>query len=128
MSKKADAVVEKDVVLIYIENKPAFFAQVQSFEPDHKPKWWHVTLLVLQLPITSVTWILRTEQINGEEFTMAGTPIRIEKVKAPQEQDFAPQAINNPEQVESPRKQSKEKKKNEKPARILSLGSDKNEE
>jgi hypothetical protein len=69
-----------DVVLIYHNEQPAFFAQVQDVLPDHKRDWYHVKLLVLQIPMTEVTWILREEYINGEIFTMDGNNVRIEKV------------------------------------------------
>ena len=78
---------ENDIVLVYVDEKPAFFARVEGFTADHKPKWWHVKLLMLTMPLRVVTWVLRLEQINGvEPFTMGGTPIRIEKVVAPPEQ------------------------------------------
>jgi hypothetical protein len=69
-----------DVVLIYHNEQPAFFAQVQDILPDHKRDWYHVKLLVLQVPLTEVTWILREEYINGESFTMDGDSVRMEKV------------------------------------------------
>lgn len=74
-----------DVVLVYVENKPAFFARIESITPDVKPEWFQVKLLVLQVPLVVVTWILREPYINGVEFTMGGRPIRIEKVVAPEE-------------------------------------------
>jgi hypothetical protein len=69
-----------DVVLVYHDEKPAFFAQVQDISPDHKRDWYRVGLLVLQVPLTEVTWILREEYINGDVFTMNGDRMRIEKV------------------------------------------------
>jgi hypothetical protein len=69
-----------DVVLIYHNEEPAFFAQVQDISPDHKPDWYQVRLLVLQVPLTEVTWILREEYVNGEMFTMDGDNIRMENV------------------------------------------------
>ena len=69
-----------DVVLIYHNEQPAFFAQVQDILPDHKRDWYQVRLLVLQVPLTEVTWILREEYINGEVFTMDGDSVRMEKV------------------------------------------------
>jgi hypothetical protein len=69
-----------DVVLIYHNEQPAFFAQVQDVLPDHKRDWYQVRLLVLQVPLAEVTWILREEYINGEVFTMDGDSVRMEKV------------------------------------------------
>ena len=69
-----------DVVLIYREEQPAFFARIEDILNDRKRDWYQVRLLVLQVPLTEVVWILRDEYINGEEFTMNGRKIRIEKV------------------------------------------------
>lgn len=77
---------EGDVVLVYMDNSPAFFARVESISADIKPQWFHLKLLVLQIPMLVVTWILREVYINGEEFTMGGRPMRIEKVVAPSEE------------------------------------------
>ncbi len=113
-----DPVVEKDLVLIHINDQPAFYARVEGFEPDHKPNWWHVKLLALLFPPQLITWILRREQINGEPFTMQGTPIRIEKVKVPQETAADPEP-----EPQSGHEVSDEPAAGEgKQARILSLG------
>lgn len=74
---------ENDVVLVYIENNPTFFARIENINPDFKKGWWRVRLLILQIPLMVATWILDNEQIRGADFTMGGTPIRIEKVIAP---------------------------------------------
>jgi hypothetical protein len=75
---------EGDVVLVHIDNTPAFFARVESISPDVKPDWFHAKLLVLQVPPLLVTWILRPSYIDGAEFTMGGRPMRLEKVVAPE--------------------------------------------
>jgi hypothetical protein len=75
---------EGDVVLIHVEEKPLSFARIERIEPDHKPDWYHVTFLLLQIPLQEVTWILKDIYINGQEFTMGGKPMRIEKVEARQ--------------------------------------------
>jgi len=54
--------------------------------PDHKRDWYHVKLLILKVPLQPVTWILRTAYINGEEFTMNGKRMRIEKIVCPEEE------------------------------------------
>ena len=74
-----------DVVLIYCEEEPAFFARIEDISADRKRDWYQVRLLVLQIPLTEVVWILRDEYINGEAFTMNGRKIMIEKVMAPRE-------------------------------------------
>ena len=75
-----------DVVLVYMDNNPSFFARVDEISADVKPGWFHVKLLVLQVPLLVVTWILREAYYNGGEFTMGGRPMRIEKVNAPAEE------------------------------------------
>ena len=75
---------ENDLVLIYFEDKPLSFARIEDILPDSKPNWYHVKLLLLQIPLQVVTWILRDVYINGEEFTMNGKRMRLEKVESPQ--------------------------------------------
>lgn len=70
-----------DVVLIYFEDQPAIFARIESIEPDIKRDWYHVTLLLLTIPVQTVTWILRKAYINGTPFTMNGKSVRLEKVE-----------------------------------------------
>ncbi len=72
-----------DIVLVYIERKPTFFARIEEISPDIKANWWQVKLLILTIPIQVTTWILEEIQINGEEFTMGGKPVRLEKVVCP---------------------------------------------
>ena len=59
-----------DIVLIYMENSPLVFARVEAIEPDIKPDWYHIKLLMLQVPLQVVTWILRDTYIGGATFTM----------------------------------------------------------
>jgi len=72
-----------DLVSVYIENKPAFFARIEEISPDIKPGWWQVKLLVLTHPLQVFSWILEESQINGAPFTMGGTPVFLEKVVSP---------------------------------------------
>jgi hypothetical protein len=89
---------ENDVVLIYFEEQPLAFARIEAITPDHKPGWYHTKLLLLQLPLQSVTWILRDVYIDGEAFTMGGKRMRLEPVVCPAEsQEEAPQ---QPEKME----------------------------
>ncbi|MCU0574215.1 MAG: hypothetical protein MUC41_14645 [Syntrophobacteraceae bacterium] len=74
---------EGDLVLVHVENQPAFFARIEAIFADVKPHWFQVRMLVLQVPLVVITWILREPYINGEEFTMGGRPMRMEKVVAP---------------------------------------------
>ena len=75
---------ENDIVLIYFEDKPLVFARIEDILVDSKPNWYHVKLLLLQVPLQVVTWILRDVYINGAEFTMNGKKMRLEKIKSPE--------------------------------------------
>ena len=77
--------IENDLILVYFEDKPLSFARIESILPDSKPDWYHVKLLLLQIPPQLVTWILRDVYINGSEFTMNGKRMRLEKVLVPDE-------------------------------------------
>ncbi|BDV44469.1 hypothetical protein GURASL_33920 [Geotalea uraniireducens] len=72
-----------DLVMVHIDEKPAFYARIEDVSPDVKPGWWRVKLLVLTVPLEIYTWILEESQINGALFTMGGTPVRMEKVVSP---------------------------------------------
>ncbi len=76
---------ENDLVLIHFEDSPLVFARVEQIVPDAKPDWYHITLLMLQVPLQTVTWILKDIYINGETFTMNGKAMRLEKVETPVE-------------------------------------------
>ena len=86
--------VENDIVLVYFEDKPLSFARIEEILPDSKPDWYHVKLMLLQIPLQIVTWILRDVYINGEEFTMNGKRMRLEKVVAPYESNPTGQETN----------------------------------
>ena len=77
--------LENDLVLIYLEDNPLVFARIEGITPDSKPEWYHVTLLMLQIPPQIVTWILRDAYIDGQAFTMNGKRLRLEKVELPAE-------------------------------------------
>jgi hypothetical protein len=96
--------MENDVVLIYFEDRPISFARIEDISPDVKKDWYHVKLLLLQVPLQVVTWILRDIYINGGEFTMEGKKVRLEKV-------VCPKGIGPPDKEKSvPEEKSKEKK------------------
>jgi hypothetical protein len=73
-----------DLVLIYVEDKPMASARVEDIQPDMKRGWFQIKFLILQIPPTIVTWILRDIYINGVEYTMGGQKMRIEKVVLPE--------------------------------------------
>jgi len=89
---------ENDIVLIYFEDRPLAFARIESILPDSKPNWYHVELLMLQMPLQVVSWILRDIYIDGSEFTMNGKKMRLELVEKPKA-DLAP--VEVPENEES---------------------------
>lgn len=75
---------ENDIVLIHFEDQPLSFARIEEVLPDNKPDWYHVKLLMLQIPLQVVTWILRDRYIMGDEFTMNGKRMRLERVVCPE--------------------------------------------
>lgn len=106
---------EGDVVLVHVEDTPAFFARIECISPDVKPDWYQVTLLVLQVPLVEVAWILREEYINGASFTMGGKKVVIERVVAPPKEP-SPERERKP--VEDPNKKSAAE---EEKAKVISL-------
>lgn len=76
---------EKDIVLIYYEDKPMSFARIERIDEDIKRGWYRVKLFLLQVPLQSVTWILRDAYIDGSPFTMGGKQMRLEKVTCPED-------------------------------------------
>ncbi len=83
-----------DIVLIYLEESPVSFARVENIVPDTKKDWFHIKLLMLQIPLQVVTWTLKDDYINGDEFFMGGKQMRLKKVECPPDellpQDPAP--------------------------------------
>jgi hypothetical protein len=82
--KKHTMTTVNDLLLIYMEDNPLSFARVEDIEPDVKPGWYRIKLLVLQIPPTVVTWILRDSYIDGREYTMGGKRMRLEKIVVPE--------------------------------------------
>ena len=93
--------IENDLVLIYFEDNPLSFARIENILPDSKPDWFHVKLLLLQIPPQVVTWILRDVYINGTEFTMNGKRMRLEKVVVPDE-TTSPELIDKQDETDAP--------------------------
>jgi len=67
-----------EVVAISIDGKPSVYGRIEGYEADRRPRWYQVEILLLTFPPQSLTWILREEQIDGEEFTMDGVPVKIQ--------------------------------------------------
>lgn len=66
-----------DLVLVHVDREPAFYARINDINPDVKKGWYQVELLVLTLPPQTLVWILEEAHIQGEEFTMGGTPMKL---------------------------------------------------
>ena len=96
-----------DLVLIYFEDKPLSFARIEEILPDSKPDWYHVKLLMLQIPPQMVTWILRDIYINGEEFTMNEKRMRLEAVVVPEEPQPPEDNDEEEKKVDSQKKSGK---------------------
>ncbi|GEM_PF-1054789 len=135
MAPKKKPIVENDLVLVYIQHQPAFFARIEKITPDVKKNWWQVTLLILQLPVQPTTWILDENQIREEDFTMGGIPVRLEKVVPPSLDEDTTSKIkdlktatekNKPELKASKTRQTQAA--HTAPARILTMNSKKTDE
>ncbi len=103
-----------DIVLVHVEHKPGFYARIDAITPDVKPGWWQVRLLVLTFPLQVFTWILDEYQLEGADFTMGGTPIRMELVVPP----VVDEAPGEEQQQEEPHKGSRQR---EGAAKVVSL-------
>ena len=73
------------VILVYVEDEPGFFARVEQVTPDRKKGWWNLTFLMLTIPLKTMTWILDEEQMRGQPFTMNGVSMQIKNVDAPED-------------------------------------------
>jgi hypothetical protein len=91
-----------EVVLVHLQNQPAFYVRIETLEPDRKKGWWHLTFLILSIPAQLTTWILDDDQIRGADFTIQGNPLRLERVKAPQPVETGEE--EKPEQKDPDRK------------------------
>ncbi len=69
-----------DLVLVHLDQKPAFYARIDDINPDVKRGWYQVELLALTLPPQNLVWILEGSQIEGEEFTMGGRPVKLVRI------------------------------------------------
>lgn len=107
---------EGDLILVHVEDNPAFFARIECISADAKPEWYQVNLLVLQVPLVEITWILRQEYINGASFTMGGKRVLLELVVAPREEP-APEQDHESEEDRTKQPGEKEEEK----GKVISL-------
>ncbi len=91
-----------DIVLIYLEDAPVCFARIESILPDAKKNWYHIKLLMLQIPVQTITWILKDEYINGSPFNMNGKKMRLEKIEPPAEVESVPDQDDESSGADSP--------------------------
>jgi hypothetical protein len=106
---------EGDLILVHVEDKPAFFARIEWIEADAKRGWYQVALLVLRVPLVQITWILRQEYLDGATFTMGGKKVEIERVVPPVEK-------TPPEQEGEPEKKAAARRKTDhKTGKVISL-------
>jgi len=92
-----------DIVVVNVDNKPGFYARIDAITPDIKPGWWQVQLLVFTFPLQVFTWILDEYQLEGAEFTMGGTPIRMDPVVSPLEEERLRKELEEKKQPERQR-------------------------
>ena len=88
-----------DIVLISVNNKPGFYARIEDITPDVKPGWWQVQLLILTFPLQVFNWILDEYQLEGADFTMGGTPLRMDPIVTPVEEDHLKRELEEKEQL-----------------------------
>lgn len=101
-----------EVVLVHLQNQPAFYARIEALEPDRKKGWWQLSFLMLSIPPQLSTWILDDDQVRGSDFTIQGNAIRLERVKAPQ-----------PRQAEEVAQENKDRESSE-GGRVISMFSE----
>lgn len=94
-----------DVVLVHVDEKPGFYARIDEIIPDVKLGWWQVKLLVLTFPLQVFTWILDEFQLDGAEFTMGGTPLRMELIISPVELERIENEKNEKELAQKARRE-----------------------
>lgn len=94
-----------DIVLVHVDNKPGFYARIEDIAPDAKPGWWQVRLLVFTFPLQVFTWILDEFQLEYAPFTMGGTPIQLEPVVSPLEEERQQQELLQKEELKRARQE-----------------------
>lgn len=91
MMRRDTLVQPGDVILVYVDDKPSFYGRVEEVLQDVKRGWRRLRFSVLTLPLQEMIWTLEPSQIDGEPFTMGGTPVRIERLPDPQPADSQPE-------------------------------------
>jgi len=67
-----------DVVLVHVQEKPVFYAQIRAIERDVKKGWYRVNLDSL---FGEHQWILEDVHVFlGQTWTFQGIPYRMERI------------------------------------------------
>jgi hypothetical protein len=83
VSEKPKMFLPGEVILIHVNQQPAFFARIENIQADRKKGWWQMEMLPLSIPLHTTIWTLDDDQLCGAPFTMQGHPVRIDRVTAP---------------------------------------------
>jgi hypothetical protein len=110
-----------DLVLVHVENKPGFYARIEEISPDVKPGWWQVRLLVLTFPLQVFTWILDEHQLEGADFTMGGTPLRLEHVVSPVDEDQRQKELQKAQEEQKRKEQLQQMRREGSAPKVVSL-------
>jgi hypothetical protein len=110
-----------DLVLVHVENKPGFYARIEEINPDIKPNWWQVRLLVLTFPLQVFTWILDEHQLDGADFTMGGTPLRLEHVVSPVEEELRQKELLEDQEEQKRKEQLQQIRREGNTPKVVSL-------
>lgn len=81
-----------DVILVHVDGKPSFYGRTEEILFDVKRGWRRLRFSVLTLPLQEMIWTLEPSQIDGEPFSMGGTPVRIERLPDPRPAEPEPEA------------------------------------
>jgi len=79
-----DYINETDVVLVYVNKFPGFFARIDVIAPDEKKGWYHVASTKLTIPLETFSWLLDENHLACAEFSMNGIPFQFQKVPKPE--------------------------------------------
>lgn len=67
-----------DVILIHIQERPAFYAQVGAILPDVKKGWYRI---ILRSQFGELQWVLEDVHLFlGQTWTFQGIPHRMERI------------------------------------------------
>ena len=104
------------------------YANILSFEQDvtKRNEWWHIKICVLFPFPEIVVWTLRTEQINGEVFTMNGLKrfiraIDFEKIKSVEQLNIMKGQTSTQKEENKPETEENEKSEGSENSKVLNF-------